>query len=108
MESAHMNPNYPMPRGCWVDTRTEGKVVVNDYPTWRERNDLANLPPFYNRNESIPAGKPYQKEFATLAEAHAFMTEENYAQCDMPACLRPKKPVKTPTPKKPSLDDFDF
>jgi len=91
----HMNPDFPNARGCWIDTRVEGKVVVSDYPTWREKNEPGNLPPYWNKNEPIQDGRTWQKEFATVEEAEAFMKEENYVKCDMPASLRPKREAKT-------------
>jgi len=102
----HMNPDFPNVRGCWVDTRVEGKFVVNDYPTWREKTEPQNLPPFHSRNEAVREGMPWQKEFASAEEAEAFMKEENYVRCDMPASLRPKREAKVIARRETS--DWDF
>lgn len=91
-----MNPIYPKQRGCFFDKRTEGKVIVVDYPTWASKNGRYVAG---EMNQPIPDGQEYMVECKSFEEAHEFAAANNYVVCDDPWTKRVK------FEKKPAHED---
>lgn len=84
-----MNPIYPQKRGCFLDKRTPGKVIVVDYPTWSSKNVQYVQGEF---NNPIEDGKESSREFATIEAAKEFCELDHYVICSdpwVPRCPQP-------------------
>lgn len=97
--NTHMNPNFPITRGCFIDKRAKGKFTVVDYPSWSNDNG------HYVKGEfNTPMTENYTREFKTLKEAVDFTKADNYVICNDPW----SSPKNTPAPAiEEDLTEFD-